>query len=51
MFWRQIATTGEPKEAPSSIFLIGINPPEGASDSEIDEFNDFYTNVHMPYFI
>jgi hypothetical protein len=34
--------------APHAIYLLGVNPPEDATDEELEVFNDFYTNVHLP---
>jgi hypothetical protein len=48
IIWRQIAEAGGLDEPPYSIFLVGIDPPAGADDAAIAEFNDFYTNVHLP---
>jgi hypothetical protein len=47
IIWRQIADAGALDEPPYSIFIVGINPPAGASDEETAEFNEFYTNTHM----
>ena len=48
IIWRQIAEAGSLEEAPYSIFLVGIDPPESAADEDVKEFNDFYTNIHLP---
>ena len=34
--------------APYAIYLLGVNPPAGATDDDLDTFNEFYTNVHLP---
>jgi hypothetical protein len=48
MIWRQIAATGPAGEAPASLFVVGIDPPAGIDTGDLAEFNDFYTNVHVP---
>jgi hypothetical protein len=48
MIYRPIATTGSPSAAAYSIHLIGINPPADVDADGLKEFNDFYTDVHMP---
>jgi hypothetical protein len=46
--YRQVAETAPSASTPHAIYLLGVNPPEDASDAELEEFNDFYTNVHLP---
>ena len=46
--YRQLAETGPQKAAPHAIYLLGVNPPEDATDEELKVFNDFYTSVHLP---
>lgn len=48
MIWRQFAETGSAGEAPESIFVVGIDPPSDVDAAGLAEFNDFYTNVHLP---
>ncbi len=48
LLYRQVAETGPPLVTPFAIFLLGVNPPDGTSDEELEVFNDFYTTVHMP---
>ena len=36
------------RSSPSPIYLLGINPPVGVTDDELEVFNDFYSNVHLP---
>ena len=48
LLYRQVAETGPAVVAPFAIFLLGVNPPEGATDEELAVFNDFYTTVHLP---
>ena len=45
--YREIAETAPSVEAPYAIYLLGVNPPEDATDDELEIFNDFYTNVHL----
>jgi hypothetical protein len=47
IIWHSIAEAGSLDEPPYSIFLVGIDPPAGAGDRELAEFNEFYTNVHV----
>lgn len=48
LVYRQRAETAPEDVAPHAIYLLGVNPPEGATDEELEVFNDFYTNVHLP---
>jgi len=48
LLYRRVAETGPTVVAPYAIYLLGVNPPEGATDAELDVFNEFYTNVHLP---
>lgn len=32
---------------PFAIYLLGVDPPTDASDTDLEVFNDFYTNVHL----
>jgi hypothetical protein len=43
-----VAEIGPAVVAPYAIYLLGVNPPAGATDQDLDVFNDFYTNVHLP---
>jgi hypothetical protein len=47
IIWHQIAEAGSLAEAPYSIFLVGIDPPPGASTADLAEFNEFYTEIHV----
>lgn len=47
MVYRRIAETGQRIVPPFAIYLLGVNPPAGASETELEEFNEFYTNVHL----
>lgn len=46
--YRRLAETGPAEIAPFAIYLLGVNPPPGATPQELEVFNDFYTNVHLP---
>jgi hypothetical protein len=48
LLYRRVAETGPARVVPYAIYLLGVNPPEGATDEELDVFNEFYTNVHLP---
>jgi hypothetical protein len=43
----RIAETAPAAVPPFAIYLLGVNPPDDASDGELEVFNDFYTNVHL----
>jgi len=45
--YRQIAETAPATQRPFAIYLLGVNPPDDAADTELGIFNDFYTNVHL----
>jgi hypothetical protein len=45
--YQQIAETSPANGKEFAIYLLGVNPPDGASANELDVFNDFYTNVHL----
>jgi hypothetical protein len=46
--YRTVAETAPAVVAPFAIYLLGVNPPAGLTDEELDVFNEFYTNVHLP---
>ncbi len=46
--YRCIAETGPSSVAPYAIYLLGVNPPAGMTEADLDVFNDFYTHVHLP---
>jgi hypothetical protein len=45
---RRVAETGPRVVDPFAIYLVGVNPPPGMDGEEREEFDEFYTNVHMP---
>jgi hypothetical protein len=47
VLYRQIAETVPPTQRPYAIYLLGVNPPDDASGTELATFNDFYTTVHL----
>ena len=48
LVYRWVAETGPAVRAPFGIYLLGVNPPADATDVDLEVFNDFYTNVHLP---
>jgi hypothetical protein len=45
--YRQIAETNPAEDRPFAIYLLGVNPPADLSPTELHDFNEFYTNVHL----
>ena len=48
LLYRRVVETGPALVAPYAIYLLGVDPPADATEADLDLFNDFYTNVHMP---
>jgi hypothetical protein len=48
VLYQQVAETTAASIAPYAIYLLGVNPPADATEADLDVFNDFYTNVHLP---
>lgn len=48
MIWRQLAVRGSVSQPPESIFLVGMNVPPDTNEAQLAEFNEFYTNTHVP---
>jgi hypothetical protein len=48
LVYRRIAETGPQEVAPFAIYLLGVDPPVGATEEELAVFNEFYTGVHLP---
>ena len=48
LLYRRVAETGPTAVVPYAIYLLGVDPPTGATNDELEVFNDFYTNVHLP---
>ncbi len=47
LLYERIAETNPRQRTPDAIYLLGVDPPAGATDEDLAEFNDFYTNVHL----
>ena len=48
LLYRRVAETGPEAGTPYAMYVLGVNPPPDTTDEELDVFNDFYTNVHLP---
>ena len=48
LVYRQVAETSPASVAPYGIYLLGVDPPADATEEDMEVFNDFYTNVHLP---
>ena len=48
LLYRPVVETSPVQEAPFAIYLLGVDPPAGAAEEDLEVFNDFYTNVHLP---
>jgi hypothetical protein len=48
LLYRPVAETAPAHVVPFAIYLLGVNPPADATDDDLEVFNDFYTNVHLP---
>ena len=48
LLYQRVAETSPVSATPAAIYLLGVNPPADATDRDMEIFNDFYTNVHMP---
>ena len=48
LLYRRVTETHPQAVVPYAIYLLGVNPPPGVTDEELEVFNDFYTNVHLP---
>jgi hypothetical protein len=48
LLWRQVSVTGSADKPPESIFLVGMNVPAATTDAELQDFNTFYTQTHVP---
>jgi len=47
LVYRRIAETGPEEVKPFAIYLLGVDPPAGATDEELVTFNEFYTEIHL----
>ena len=50
LIWRRVApVAGELSPAASPyLYFVAMNVPPGTTDAELAEFNEFYTNTHVP---
>ena len=48
LVYRRLTQTGPRGVEPHAIYLLGVNPPPDATDDELEEFNRFYNEVHLP---
>lgn len=48
LVYRRVAETQPRTVVPYAIYLLGVNPPAEVTDEELEVFNDFYTDVHLP---
>ncbi len=48
LWYRRVAATRPREATPFAFYLLGVDPPVDATDRELEQFNDFYTNVHLP---
>ncbi len=46
--YRRLTETGPAVVVPYAIYLLGVNPPADVTAEGLEEFNSFYTNVHLP---
>lgn len=47
LLYHTVAETKPRESVPYGIYLLGVNPPAGATDEDLEAFNDFYTNIHL----
>jgi len=48
ILWREISSAGTRAGPVGSIFVVGMNIPPETNDKQLQEFNAFYTNIHVP---
>jgi len=48
VLYRPVAETAPAGEGPFAIYLLGVDPPADATEDDLEVFNDFYTDVHLP---
>ncbi len=46
--YRRVHETAPATVTPYAIYLLGVDPPPRLTPGELDAFNDFYTDVHLP---
>jgi hypothetical protein len=47
LLYERIVETNPRQCTPDAIYLLGVDPPAGATEEDLVIFNDFYTNVHL----
>jgi hypothetical protein len=48
LLYRYLNETAPALNRPFAIYMVGVDPPPGLDASGMEEFNEFYTNVHVP---
>lgn len=48
ILWRRVFAVGPCAPAPERISLVGMDTPADASSPEVAEFNQFYSDAHLP---
>ena len=48
MMWRRRLTNGQPSASPDTLRLIGMDPAPGSDAAAMAEFDEFYSQVHVP---
>ena len=48
MIWRRMSSAGNADEPPHSIFMVGMNVPPDTTAADLEAFNTFYTDTHVP---
>lgn len=48
LLWRPVFAVGDRHQTPDRIFVVGIDPAPGCSPTELEEFDTFYRETHVP---
>jgi hypothetical protein len=48
LMYRYVTETGPALVRPYAIYMVGVDPPPDIDAAGLDEFNEFYTSVHVP---
>lgn len=48
MIWRHVASCGAASQLPHAIYMVGMNVPPDTDAAGFEEFNKFYTSIHVP---
>jgi hypothetical protein len=48
LMYRYVTETGPALVRPYAIYMVGVDPPPDIDAAGLHEFNEFYTNVHVP---